>query len=213
MPMQPGSPMAQMPAREDALIRKIQELERVQREMLPAVMELVGPMVTDLRAKQATLEAQDVTILGLIADLAAQQATLTDLIAKVVVPAPFYAASSNFAVSNTEWSVALEHSLTTPAGFSQAIVIANAWARIQNTSGGTAGFGALAQINGVSGPWDDQSTPVSQFGNLQATFATLVSGLTEGETIPIRTRVFSSPALSADPDNEATINGVVMWLR
>ena len=134
-----------------------------------------------------------------------------DALTSPVVPAPFYAASSNFAVPNA-WTSVLEHSLATPAGFSQAIVIATAWARIKNTSGGTAGLGVLAWIN-ASGPWDDQSTPVSQFGNLQATYTTLVSGLTEGETVPIRTQVFCSPALSADPDNEATINGVVLWLR
>lgn len=135
-------------------------------------------------------------------------------LAHPVVPASFYAAASNFAVPNA-WTTVVEHSLTTPAGFSQAIVIATAWARIQNTSGAVASsYGTLASINGVAGPWDDdRAIPINYFGNLQATYATLVSGLTEGETIPILTRVFSSPALSADPDNEATINGVVLWLR
>ena len=94
-------------------------------------------------------------------------------------------------------------------------MIANAWARIQNTSGATASsFGTLASINGVAGPWDDAGPILNNyFDNLQAAYATLVPGLTEGQTIPIRTLVFSSPALSADPDNEATINGVVLWLR
>ena len=136
-----------------------------------------------------------------------------DALTSPVVPAPFYAASSNFAVPNS-WTAALEHLLTTPAGFTQCVVIANAWARIKNTSGATASsFGCLAQIDGASGPWDDdRAIPDNLFGNLQATYATLVSGLTDGETIAIRTRVFSSPALSADADNQATINGVVLWL-
>ncbi|HZK60056.1 MAG TPA: hypothetical protein VFC59_09380 [Cryobacterium sp.] len=137
-----------------------------------------------------------------------------DALASPVVPAPFYAAASNFAVPNA-WTTALEHSLTTPAGFTQAVVIATAWARIKNTSGATASsFGTLASINGVSGPWDDDGAiPNNNFANLEATYATLVTGLTEGVNVPILTRVFSSPALSADADNEATINGVVLWLR
>jgi hypothetical protein len=137
-----------------------------------------------------------------------------DALTSPVVPAAFYAPASNFAVPNA-WTTVLEHSLTTPAGFTQAVVIATAWARIQNTSGAVASsYGTLASINGVAGPWDDdRAIPINYFGNLQATYATLVTGLTEGETVPIRTRVFSSPALSADPDNEATINGVVLWLR
>ena len=70
------------------------------------------------------------------------------------------------------------------------------------------------RINGVSGPWDDDGAiPNNNFANLEATYATLVTGLTEGVNVPILTRVFSSPALSADADNEATINGVVLWLR
>lgn len=55
MPVVPGVPGAGLPAGDDAIIRRIQELERAQREMLPAVMAAVGPAITTLQDQQTQL--------------------------------------------------------------------------------------------------------------------------------------------------------------
>lgn len=60
MPMVPGVPGAGLPAGDDALIRRIQELERVQRETLPAVMAVVGPAIKSLQDQTAFLLTQSV---------------------------------------------------------------------------------------------------------------------------------------------------------
>lgn len=65
MPMVPGTPGANLPPGDDELIRRIQELERTQREMLPALMAAVGPAITTLQAQQLSLE-------GAVSDLASR---------------------------------------------------------------------------------------------------------------------------------------------
>ena len=74
MPMQPGSPQAKMPPGEDALIRRIQEIERTMREFLPSVALSIKPAMDDIRTQQETLAAQQET-------LAAQQVTLATAVA------------------------------------------------------------------------------------------------------------------------------------
>ena len=88
-PMQPGSFAAKMPAGEDALIRKIQEIERTMREFLPSVAESFGPVVADLQAQDATLQAQQAT-------LTAQQATLTAQVADLASRVSVTSAGATF---------------------------------------------------------------------------------------------------------------------
>jgi len=57
-PMQPGSFQAKMPPGEDALIRRIQEIERTMREMLPSVAASIKPAMDDIRAQVADLASR-----------------------------------------------------------------------------------------------------------------------------------------------------------
>lgn len=73
MPVVPGVPGAGLPVDPMvAMARRIQELERVQREMLPAVMAVVGPAISDLQTQQATLTSQQAQLTSTVNDLAAR---------------------------------------------------------------------------------------------------------------------------------------------
>jgi hypothetical protein len=76
----PGSIAGQIPLDPgDAFIRKIQDLERYNRELLPSLMQIFGPQIASLTTAQATITAQQATLTTTVADLTTQQAFLSSL--------------------------------------------------------------------------------------------------------------------------------------
>jgi len=72
----PGSIPSQIPAGEDELVRRMRDLERRVDELGPSVARSFQPVLDDLAAKQAALEAQQATLTTAVADIAAQTANL-----------------------------------------------------------------------------------------------------------------------------------------
>jgi len=175
---------AQMPTDYGTLVRRIEAIERWQREALPSVSASFSSTVADI----------------------------TTLTSQVVVPASFYDHQTGFAVPNT-YATKASVTLTVPDGFTQAIVSATAHVRILNNSGGDASYALAASIDGTAGPVITDTPADGQYGNAAVTYSTLLTGLTEGGTFTVATRCYSSPALTADAGNEATANGIVLWLR
>src|SRR5450756_231671 len=189
MPMQPGSPQAKMPASEDALIRRIQEIERVQREILPSVAASFGPVVADLAAK-------DVTILGLIEDLAAKDVQILDLIASVVTPDSGFATASTFAIPAGQANRVTRASftLTVPNGCTSALVQAIGSVGAWNTGGSTDYLFSYLEI-GPTPAWTLSGSSTCLNGAVTETNAfrnVLIEGLSGGYPIVIKVQPYTS---------------------
>lgn len=139
MPVTPGVPGANIPSGDDALIRRIQELERRQNELLPAVMAAVGPAITTLEAQQATLTAA-------VADLTTAQANITTLISQQLT------SGNGSNVYNGSISTATTAyasvSVPVPSGYTHAIVIGISHGLF---SGSPLALGIRTRIDGVDG--------------------------------------------------------------
>lgn len=185
-PMQPGSPMAQMPPGEDALIRKIQEIERTVREILPSVAGSFGPVVADLR----------------------------DLIAKVVVPAAFSNTVTAFDPIVSAWASVASVTLTVPDGFSQAVVTASCYAAIINTTPSTdTQIHARVLIDTEDGPVDDEWSDAGRRDTCGNTYSAHLTSLTPGSTFDVAAQAYAGADFTAHANNKAVISGTVLWLR
>jgi hypothetical protein len=184
MPIQPGSPAAQMPSDEGGMARRVQEIERALLELGPSIAGSFTPVIAEL----------------------------TELIALVVRPDTAAGTGAAFTVPNTYATVAQE-TLTTPAGFTKAAVVASAHVRVRNTSAGLATFALVGKINGVAGDIVSHQVVASEYGNKSVVAVGLVTDLTDGATFLIETRLYSSPALDADAGNTASIRALVLWFR
>lgn len=141
MPVVPGVPGAALPPGDDAIIRRIQELERAQKELLPAIMAIVGPQIATLTSQQATLTSQQATLTTAVANI-------TTLINQQVTSASGVA-SGTATVTTTTGDYAVV-TLPVPSGYSQAQVIA------VSAASGSASISSIlllaTRISGTDGP-------------------------------------------------------------
>ena len=162
----------------------------------------------DLTAKDAALAAQQADLAATVADIAALTAT-------VVVPAAFDTSSSGFATTSA-WVTEASQTLTVPAGFTKAMVIANAHMGIANNSSPAvdAYMFVRAVINSVGGPSNGVigTPPTTMLACFSASFTSLVSGLSAGGTFTVDCQIFTS-GLPAYAGNNARIEGAVIWFR
>src|SRR5450756_2824888 len=192
MPMQPGSPQAKMPPAEDALIRRIQEIERVQREMLPSVAASFGPVVADLQAK-------DVQIL--------------DLIASVLIYASNKAFTVGSATTTTRTNMATV-ALPVPAGFTKAQVWAFSDAMALNSTASPDYLYAGTTINAYEGGENFQPCQSGYQVTVSHTAVTALTGLVGGGVINciVATRT-NTAAWAANGGNLWRVQAVAMFSR
>lgn len=202
----------QVPRGEDYLIRRIQDIERTIREM--QAVNTVGALLT-----KANLAVVD----GALRVLGALEVTGTlslpagiidnDALANPVLPATFYERADGWATTTT-FQTKVTETLTTPAGFTKAIVSASAWATATNTTAVTDNMYLRPVIDGANGPADYISgIAPGASGSGQASDSRLVSGLTDGQTFTVTVEVRSGNAWGASAGNIAIINGTVLWFR
>lgn len=185
MPMVPGVPGAGLPAGDDALVRRIQALERQMREMLPAVMAAVGPAISDLQTQQAALTSQETQLsdqLASINTLIGQQVTgWTGEAAADVASYPYNGSTGVYATVN----------VPVPAGYSTAYITSVSSGRAQALVGTDVGLRVKAIING------NESREFLDGGTLGASVScghsVTVTGLSGG-TIAVATRAGVSNA-------------------
>lgn len=177
-------------------------------------MNLVSKQIASLTALTATLAAQQIALSAQQAELANVVAAQTEALKSVVTPSWFYLSASNFGTPAASMVARATTTLTTPAGFTKAIVTANSFVVMTNTTGGVAIMQGQASINGVGGPSPiDQDIVPSGQGVVAAAYSSLVSGLTGGSTFDVSSRVYTPSAWGADATNRAVINGTVIWFR
>lgn len=135
-------------------------------------------------------------------------------LATPIVPDAFDDSATNFSLTLTSTAKASQ-TLTTPDGFTKAVVSVSAYGRAENTTGGGGGvLFVTAAIDGVaSEPNADWGLSAGQQGRAQASFSRLVTDLTDGATFDVEARLASSAAWSAVADNTAVVTGTVLWFR
>ena len=175
----------------DALIHRLEQIEL-------SVRNLASPPLLTTLVKTVT-------------DLAAQDVVMLDLIGKQVAPDALYNAANGFSPSPTQFKV--ERVLVTPAGFTKALVTAQASYRIYNNSGGTVDMDVVAIIAGVQGPTVIKSSKIGETTFDAVSNTNLVTGLTAGATVTVAARVYAFPACTADSINQVIIGGTVIWFR
>lgn len=192
-PFQPGSFASMMPNDENSLIRRSQEQDRAIREIVPSIADSFGPVIADLQAKQAAL---------------------ADLIASVVGVGDFDHTVTGFDPVISTWATVSSVTLTVPAGFTQAVVTAVAYAAIRNTTPSTATqIHCRALVAGSGGPVDDEASNPGVRSTALSVFPTRVTGLTAGGTFTVAAQAYAGADFTADANNVGTISGTVLWLR
>ena len=144
--MQPGSPQAQMPPGEDALIRRIQETERTMREFLPSVALSIKPAMDDIRAQQATLADQQVTLADQQVTLASQVADLASRVSVSTSIATFNTGSLPDDSVFHEYGADIPITINVPTG--RIVVTVGCGEATLNCGGGSVNAEATFSISG-----------------------------------------------------------------
>lgn len=192
MPVVPGVPGAGLPAGDDALIRRVQELERAQREMLPAVMAAVGPAIADLQN---------------------QQATLTNLVNTQIVYGSQKAYVTGSATTRTRTNMAVAN-IIVPDGYTKALVIATSSGAAMNTTSSADYLLVATAINTYDGGENDQPCQSGFETTVTHTAITTLSGLTSGSYVQciVSTRT-NTAAWAATPTNLWRVQGAAIFTR
>lgn len=136
-------------------------------------------------------------------------------LASPILPEAFSGFGSGFGTATSAWETKASATLTTPAGFTRALVVANSGLTLTNTTGLPArSFVARTLIDTSAGFQVRVSNlDATLIASTGANHTALVTGLTGGDTFAVATQSFTNAAWTASPYNEAGINGVVLWLR
>jgi len=189
----PGSIPSMMPAGQDELVRQIKDLRRDLTELGPSVARSFQPVLDDL---------------------AAQLATLTDLVANMVTVAVNHAWVQNFAITTTT-TVFASLTFTVPAGYTQALIASVATGMGYNSTANPSNLYVAPRMSGASGGSEVYTSVAPGYGmSLAVPYFDLLTGLTSGQviTISIQMRV-DAATWPADPGNVARIDAQATFLR
>jgi hypothetical protein len=215
-----GSPQAGQfaatPSGLGALFARLERMERLLRELTGADI---------LSAADVLVSKEGLSIAGelLVTGNMRVQGTLSlpagiidnDALAAPVVPVPFNFTAGPFGTTGGMWESKATLALPTPAGFSRAVVLANAGVTLTNTQASTT-----SQLVGRTGIYG--ATGFLSYGPLlvpngtgsaASTATRLVTGLTPGAPVNIESQVWTGNSWASSPSNVAGVNGVVLWLR
>ena len=218
----PGVAGSQIPAGEDHVMRAIADIRRELRELAPSIAKSFQPVIArldatdaDLIAKQATLDAQQATLTTAVAGIAANVASINDLLTQVVKPQAVYFETQNFALSHTTASTFTSATVTVPAGFTSAVVSLVGRVFATNPNTGADYLSAVTKIDGVGG----DSVPLlvggsGGSGHNVSSIARVLPGLTPGGTFVLALLGNSNIAdWAANASNVAEVSGTILWFR
>lgn len=138
----PGSMASLLPAGPDELVRRMRDLERRQDELGPSVARSFAPVIADLAAKQAALDAQQAALAAANVTLTAQGATLTTTVANLATAQATLATTvTNLGTAQADiaaqqaYLASLITKDATAAGFNTGTLIADSTTRYVGTPG------------------------------------------------------------------------------
>jgi len=197
----PGSPSSMIPPGEDFAQRQIKDLQRDLRELAPSVAKSFGPVITRLDATDADLAAKDVTLEALIGQQVTAQVGHAD--------------AYNFALTPA-WSAIAQITVTVPAGYTRALVIATGNASVKNPTAAQDYLWASVGIGpGTSPGYAMRSAIVAaDYGSATNSCTRLLEGLTGGGTFAVYLDLSTDIAnWSASTSNSANLDAAVTFLR
>jgi len=202
---QPGFMDFQEPD-EATLIRRIEAIERAQRELGPAVMGAIGPQVAALTAQQATLTAQQATLTSQVASIAtltANQVTGTTHTASSAYGWTSFAAGGDYATLT----------VTVPAGYTRAVLAVSVdvlFSAVTSPPWSGEFAARIAGVNGASRVFSQDSS-TAYMGTGSASHALSLTGLTGGSTFNASTRIVSATGSSLQLNATTTVTAI--WLK
>lgn len=203
---QPGQVGSQFPS-EDALIRRIQDIERTIREL--AAANPFAPMGMTPGANGVTFGGS-VVING---NLAVPNGSINNAaLANPVSPGSAGLTQQNFATT-TAGAVYAQASIAVPAGYTQALVMNGVSAGATNSGAATDFLYVAASINGAAGGEQPSQTGAGAYGSGSAFAIRALTGLTGGSiTVECRLRT-GSGAWAAAAGNTANVNALILFLK
>ncbi|MDT0171010.1 hypothetical protein [Pseudarthrobacter sp. BRE9] len=230
---QPGQAGSQFPS-EDAMIRRIKDLERAVQELRSA--NQLGPAgiraVPDGIVVEGSMDVQGAeTVSGTLnvtgnADFTGNVhigGTLdlpagivnNDALSDPIVPGAYHADIQNISITSGPNVEKLRIDVPVPAGYTRALVNLTATMNMLNNSGATDSAFLGANINGISPGWSSNGTAASGAEvSLSNTVALLVEGLAGG-TFPLTGKASSNSGTWAASGSSAVmnLNATVLFLR
>jgi hypothetical protein len=135
-------------------------------------------------------------------------------LANPVLPAAFSGSGAGFATGAFTWETKGTSSIVVPPGFTKAIVSANGYARVTNTSGASGFLMVRPMIQGVAG--NEGIVPqisALSYGAESTNMSVLLNNLTPGDAVTAACQVATSQPWGADSGNLARVSGTVTWFR
>ena len=188
----PGSLASQVPAGDAAVMRRLEAIERWQREALPSVASSFAPVIASLQAQQADLQAQadatDAVVAGL-ATLVGEQVTGATGTANSGV------GGTSLTTSATSYALV---TIAVPTGYTRAVVsgasncyyVSTGGIEVQVDIGGSVGYTQIltngqssggathaASLTGLSGSFTVASRARLQSGTGTAYFVTTATAI------------------------------------
>jgi len=219
---QPGLAGSQFPS-EDALVRRIKDLERAVQELRSA--NQLGP--AGIRAVDGGIVVEGsetvngpLTINGpatITGELSLPAGIIgNEALQAPVYPAVYHADIQNISITNGPNVEILGADVAVPAGYTQALVSLTVTMNMTNNSASTDLAYVGANINGSSPGWATvASASVGQAISLSNTVVALVSGLTGGGTFRLTGKASSGANTwpAAGTSNVMNLNATVQFLR
>lgn len=195
---------------EDAMNRKVEDLTRSLKELAPSVMETILPLITDLQAQQAELEAQNVVLTAAVAEIAA-------LVDTQIVFLDAFAGDSGIGYS-TSFTAQAVCTLAIPAGYTKFTFSGASVARLYNTTGGTVYLYSqtYSKVVGSTDAWGAtcQDTIANGFQSTVTAPHSVTHTIPGGATqVQIWASVRCTSAAAADALNFAGVEGVAFFSR
>lgn len=197
---QPGLPGSQFPS-EDALIRRIQDIERSIREL--AAANPFAPM--GMKPVLGGVEFSG--------NLSVPNGSITNAALQAPVsPGSAGLTQQNFATT-TAGAVYAQASIVVPAGYTQALVMNGVSAGATNSGTATDFLYVAASINGAAGGEQPSQTGAGAYGSGSAFAIRTLTGLTGGSiTVECRLRT-GTGAWAAAAGNTANVNALILFLK
>lgn len=230
MPVTPGVPGANLPPGDDAIIRRIQELERAVRELSaanplataglvpgPNALTVQGNLnVTGTENVSGTLNVTGPMTVG--GTLSLPNGIINNAaLANPVIPVSAFANNSGYVLpagfANRVTQAAV--SFTVPTGSTRAIVFGQV---SDSGTNSTASSDYIYSYLGVTpggsyGKWPSATTPPGYFGTTNIVESTLVTGLTAGSTVTMSSQPFTlNNSWAASSNNITTIVAICLFL-
>lgn len=169
--------------------------------------------VTNLGLLVKTLSEQQVQLTEQQEQLTAQVAQINELVNSQIITSDFDARGPGFG-AGTGWTSLATANVVVPAGYTKALVFANAWWYMSDfTITVTSLLSGRGVINGITTPSNVKQVNANNVAQGDISGTQRLTGLTPGTSFNVTVQIQSPAGVVSDADNNSRIYGSVLWLR